>query len=134
MAMPSETTAAADFPRVTRRITADMVSAYGRVNGDRNMIHYDAAAAQAAGYADTVVHGAITAAILGEACHRHFSADWPRRGALRLTFIQPLYVGDSVTTCAAPDPAGDETTLAVWCENGAGERIAVGTAILHREA
>jgi acyl dehydratase len=120
----------ADFPRLTRRITADMVRAYGRVNGDRNMIHYDAAAARAAGYADTVVHGAITAAILGEACHRHFGADWPLRGELRLTFIQPLYVGDSVTTCAAGQPE-DGSALAVWCENGTGERIAVGMAALH---
>jgi acyl dehydratase len=121
------------FPTIRRRITAEMVALYGHVNNDRNMIHYDDAAARAAGFPRAVVHGAITAAVLSEACHAHFGPGWLTSGRLAVKFVKPLFVGDTVSTHGRPrDTRSGAWEL--WCENGAGEIILAGEAELLRSA
>ena len=120
------------FPQLRRTITAEMVTLYGRVNNDRNMIHYDDAAARAAGFPRAVAHGAITAAVLSDACRRHFGPDWNARGRLSVKFIKPLLVNDAVSTHGLPREAegGPAGAWEVWCENGAGEKVLAGEALL----
>lgn len=122
-----------DFPDIRRRITAEMVALYGRVNHDRNLIHYDDAAARAAGFPRAVVHGAITAAVLDEACRAHFGEDWLRAGRLDVKFIKPLYVGDTVSTGGEERTAGGGV-WEVWCEDGAGEKVLAGEAALEPDS
>ena len=119
------------FPRIERAITRGMVKRYGEINGDRNMIHYDDQAARAAGFPRAVAHGAITAAVLSEACRGRFGAAWIGQGRLEVKFVAPFLVGDTLTTHGrrtAAEPADGRETWEVWCENGAGERVLAGVA------
>lgn len=121
------------FPRLRRRFTQDMVNRYGRVNDDRNLIHYDAEAARRAGFERPVVHGAIVAALLSEACRDFFGRGWLDSGRLKVAFIKPVLVDEAVTTGArivggAPREPGRRMTLEAWVENDAGERVVAGEA------
>jgi acyl dehydratase len=121
------------FPALRRRFSQDMVNRYGRVNDDRNLIHYEAAAAQRAGFARPVVHGALVAALLSEACRDFFGRPWMEQGRLRVAFIRPVLVEQAVQTGAAvvserPEGPGRRVELDVWCQNEAGERVVAGQA------
>lgn len=116
---------AAAIPALTRRFTQEMVNAYGEVNEDRNLLHYDAAAARAAGFPAPLVHGAMVAALLSEACREAFGEAWLSRGRLKISFIKPLFVGQAVTTGGGAGAAGVHP---VWCRNEAGEDVIAGEA------
>lgn len=121
------------FPELHRRYTQDMVNLYGTVNDDRNLIHYDAVAAQRAGFPRPVVHGALVAALLSEACRDFFGRPWLDSGRLKVSFIKPLLVGQKVRTGATvtahrPDGTVERVDLDVWCRNEAGEPVVVGQA------
>jgi|SRR5579863_9072743 acyl dehydratase len=121
------------FPGLRRRFTQDMVNLYGRVNDDRNLIHYDQAAAEQAGFARPLVHGALVAALLSEACRDYFGRPWLDSGRLKVSFIKPLLVGQAVRTGATvavrrPEGAGEHVELDVWCRNEADEQVLVGQA------
>lgn len=121
------------FPHLHRRFTQDMVNRYGRVNDDRNLIHYDTAAARRAGFPRPIVHGALVAALLNEACRDYFGQAWIQGGRLKIAFIKPVLVEQVVVTNAqalegVPGSQRLPTRLEVWCENEAGERVIVGEA------
>jgi len=121
------------FPHLRRRFTQIMVDKYGRVNEDRNLIHYDAAAAQRAGFLRPVVHGALIASLISEACRDYFGQSWLESGQLKVAFIKPVLVEQSVGTRAEvqevrTDANGSFVDLEVWCENEAGERVLAGSA------
>ena len=115
-----------EFPVLRRRFSQPMVTAYGEVNEDRNMIHYDAAAARAAGFPAPLVHGAMAAALVSEACRAHFGPAWLSAGHLKLSFIKPLLVGQLATTGGRPRAGAPG--YEVWCRNEAGEDVVVGEA------
>jgi acyl dehydratase len=123
----------AEFPRLTRRFTQEHVNAYGALNEDRNLIHYDAEFARQAGFSAPLVHGAMVAALLGDACRDYFGAGWAAGGTLSVKFIRPVLVGQAVTTGGRPHPEADAAAgrflrLEVWCRNEAGEDVLVGEA------
>ena len=106
---------------------------YCKVNGDSNMIHYDDETARAAGFPGAIVHGAITAAVISEACREHFGPSWIDRGRLAVKFVKPLLVGENISThgrLTGEEADGDmrRETWEVWCQNEAGERVLVGEA------
>jgi 3-hydroxybutyryl-CoA dehydratase len=122
-----------DFPNLRRTVSAAMVAAYQQVNGDSNLIHYDAEAARAAGFERPIVHGGLTAAILAQACRDYFGRAWFDSGRLSIRFIRPLFVGGTVTThgrviASQPFDGGRRVNLEVWCANEAGEHLVVGEA------
>ena len=121
------------FPHLRRRFTQDMVNRYGRVNDDRNLIHYEASAAQRAGFPRPIVHGAMVAALMSEACRDYFGQRWMEGGKLKVAFIKPVLVEQAVTTGAQvveqhPEGGGERLRLDVWCQNEAGERVLAGEA------
>ena len=119
---------AQDFPQLSRRFTQAMVNAYGEVNEDRNLIHYDLAAAKQAGFPAPLVHGAIAAALVSEACRTHFGPAWLAAGRLKVSFIKPLFVGQTATTGGRPLPGLGAPRYEVWCRNESGEDVVVGEA------
>ena len=124
---------APSFPAIRRPITAGMVRLYSKVNGDSNMIHYDDETARAAGFPGAIVHGAITAAVISEACREHFGPSWIDRGRLAVKFVKPLLVGENISTHGRltgeeADGGVRRETWEVWCQNEAGERVLVGEA------
>ena len=113
------------FPATSRRFTQEMVNAYGEVNEDRNLLHYEQAAAERAGFPAPLVHGAMVAALLSEACREHFGAAWLKAGRLRVMFVKPVFVGETVTSGGRAKSGGG---LEVWCRNDAGDDVVVGEA------
>jgi len=121
------------LPTLSRTVTQDMVTAYGRINGDNNRLHYDADAARAAGFARPIVHGALTAAVLSQACQAYFGPSWRTTGYLRVRFRRPLLVDDTVTSggrvvSERQLDGATRVTLDVWCTDGAGETVLRGEA------
>lgn len=112
-------------------IDAEMTRAYGEVNNDANAIHYDEAAARAAGFERPIVHGAITLALIHEACTRHFGPHWMDRGRLDVRLHKPLFVGSSVHVELTPDThEGGDASLALSATSSMGVVVASGRARL----
>lgn len=111
-----------------------MVDQYGQLNGDRNMIHYDRTYALKAGFSDRVVHGAITVAMVHEACREYFGASWFTRGRLQVKFVAPVLVGETIITSGReietdPDKEGGWRKVEVVCTNQDGTTVLVGEAV-----
>jgi acyl dehydratase len=124
------------FRFVSPRITADMTRCYGEVNNDTNAIHYDAAAALAAGFPAPVMHGAISAAIVHQALRRAFGAVWTNRGKLELRFLKPVPI-DSILTVEIDRVARQGryvVTARVSCVTDGAIEVVTGTAAVRLDA
>ncbi len=92
-----------DVPRVgqkaerSRKVEPGDIELFTRISGDRNPLHYDAAAAKASRFGEIVVQGGITSAILNAVV----AEDLPGPGTVFLQvdwkFIAPVRPGDTIT-------------------------------------
>jgi acyl dehydratase len=82
---------------VTHIVTQETIDAYGRINGDNDIIHYDDAYARARGFRGTLAHGMMVMAYGAEMGARKFGEDWLRRGRLDVTWTAPVCPTDRVT-------------------------------------
>lgn len=122
-----------EFPTIRQTFTAEMVGLYGQVNGDRNMIHYDEAAARAAGFPRPIAHGALAVAVVTQACRDYWGSAWFTTGRLAIRLLRPSFVGEAVTvggkqTSVDELDGGKRVTFDVWCANEGGEKILTGQA------
>ena len=114
-------------------VTPEMVALYGRVQGDRNMIHYDEAAARAAGFPRPIAHGALAVAVLTQACRDYWGSAWFTTGRLAIRLLRPSFVGEAVTVSGEQRvveelDGGARVTVDVWCTNERGEKVLAGEA------
>lgn len=69
---------------------------------------------------------------ISEMLIERFGLGWLTHGELEMRYIAPLFGGDTFVPKArvlGEDPAGSgRLSLEVWCENQAGEKLAVGKA------
>jgi acyl dehydratase len=81
----------------SRRVTAQDIGLFTEISGDRNPLHYDAAAARASRFGEIVVQGGVTSAILNAVV----AEDLPGPGTVFLEvhwrFKAPVRPGDSIT-------------------------------------
>lgn len=84
-------------------ITQDMIDAYGRINGDNDIIHYDHAYAVARGFRGTLLHGPHMTALAAELGARRYGRDWLFRGRLRTKWIGPVCPADRFVVELAED-------------------------------
>jgi acyl dehydratase len=122
-----------EFPTIRQTFTAEMVGLFGQVNGDRNMIHYDEAAAQAAGFPRPIAHGALAVAVVTQACRDYWGSAWFTTGRLAIRLLRPSFVGEAVTvggkqTSVEELDGGKRVTFDVWAANEGGEKILTGQA------
>jgi len=92
-----------DVPRVgqkaerSRTVEPGDIELFTRISGDRNPLHYDAAAAKASRFGEIVVQGGITSAILNAVV----AEDLPGPGTVFLQvdwkFTAPVRPGDTIT-------------------------------------
>jgi acyl dehydratase len=92
-----------DVPRVgqkaerSRTVEPGDIELFTRISGDRNPLHYDAAAAQASRFGEIVVQGGITSAILNAVV----AEELPGPGTVFLQvdwkFTAPVRPGDTIT-------------------------------------
>ncbi|GJP50884.1 hypothetical protein CLOM_g10038 [Closterium sp. NIES-68] len=75
--------------------TNDEVAAFAHMTGDLNPIHLDAHAAEAAGFAECVVHGILAASLFPALIAKNHPGAIYVSQTLR--FLAPVYVGEQVT-------------------------------------
>ena len=101
--MAASTAWTRDVPRVgqkaerSRKVEPGDIELFTRISGDRNPLHYDAAAAKASRFGEIVVQGGLTSAILNAVV----AEDLPGPGTVFLQvdwkFIAPVRPGDTIT-------------------------------------
>jgi len=81
----------------SRRVEPNDVRLFTEISGDRNPLHYDAAAARASRFGEIVVQGGVTSAILNAVV----AEDLPGPGTVFLQvdwkFTAPVRPGDTIT-------------------------------------
>ena len=116
---------------VSKQVTLEKVRLFwGRP--DRN-IHTDEGVAKEAGFAAPIAPGLMSYAFLSEMMVNSFGQAWVDRGTLEVSFIAPVFVGDTITANGivretVAEDTGVRVMLEVWCENQAGRKVAVGIA------
>lgn len=83
--------------RRSRQVQAEDIARFTDISGDRNPLHYDAAAARASRFGEIVVQGGVTSAILNAVV----AEDLPGPGTVFLNvnwnFRAPVRPGDTIT-------------------------------------
>src|SRR5215471_8634398 len=81
----------------SRRVEPQDIRLFTEISGDRNPLHYDAAAAKASRFGEIVVQGGVTSAILNAVV----AEDLPGPGTVFLhvdwSFKAPVRPGDTIT-------------------------------------
>ena len=94
---PSGTLAGGAVARRSRTVTARDIELFTELTGDRNPLHYDAAAAEASRFGGIIVQGGVTSGLLNAVV----AEDLPGPGSVFLhvdwRFLQPVRPGDTIT-------------------------------------
>jgi 3-hydroxybutyryl-CoA dehydratase len=98
-------------------ITQDVINRYGELNGDNDIIHYDAEYARARGFKAPIAHGLMVQGYASDLAIAKYGNEWFTRGYLEVKFVGPFYPDETVTVEIADDgeltvKAGDRTCLA----------------------
>jgi len=96
-------------------------------------IHTDLAFARNCGLSAQAASGAMFEGYLAELMIDLFGLQWLTNGKINLVFVKTVTPGEILTAKALvaekkPIAAGVEFVLDVWCENGLGDKVVLGTA------
>jgi 3-hydroxybutyryl-CoA dehydratase len=96
-------------------------------------IHTDPEKAKAMGLDRPIASGQMSYSYFHELMCRQFGIDFRQGGSLSVTFLKPVYAGDTVSAqgiIEAKDEFDGRTTLTVnvWLENQDGEKTSTGQA------
>lgn len=78
-------------------VTQETIDRYGAINGDRDIIHYDAQYAAQRGFRGTLAHGLMVQGYANVLATEIYGTDWMRRGEIEVKFVRPVFPGDDVT-------------------------------------
>lgn len=78
-------------------ITQEMIDRYGEINGDNDIIHYDAEYAAKRGFKAPLAHGLMVQGYASALAARKYGADWFTRGEIEVKFVGPLYPDEKIT-------------------------------------
>jgi acyl dehydratase len=94
-------------------------------------IHNDIEAARRAGFRAPIVPGEHSLAVLAQFLADRFEMRFLSGGRFAVAFIKPVFLGDRLTAhVRVVSAAAKETTLEVWVQNDAGDRVLTGTAAI----
>jgi acyl dehydratase len=131
------------LPPVIKTVTQEKMDRFeavsemlGSDDGEAGMptnIHTNTTSAQETGLGRPVASGQMSFAYLHELLARQFGPDFRQGGQLSVTFLKPVYAGDSLTArgvVSSKECINHQTRLSlqVWLENQQGEKTAVGNA------
>jgi acyl dehydratase len=96
-AWPRRRPSVGEQAELSRDVSASDILLFTQLSGDRNPLHYDAAAAEASRFGGVIVQGGITTAILNAVVAEHI----PGPGSVFLhvdwSFKAPVRPGDTIT-------------------------------------
>lgn len=105
-------------------VTQEVIDRYGAINGDRDIIHYDADYAAQRGFRGTLAHGLMVQGYANVLAIEMYGTKWMQRGEIEVKFVRPVFPGDDVTV--EIDESGVLTAF------NADGPVMVGTAALRR--
>jgi acyl dehydratase len=116
-------------PRKT--IHQDQMSIYSGAHLFWHSIHTDREVAVDSGMDDTVAQGLMEAVYLSEWATELFGASWFETGWMSLSFLAPIFPGDTVATFGVisevrEDAGHTVVEIECWVENSEGVKAAVG--------
>ena len=121
----------------TRRVSARDIELFTEITGDRNPLHYDAAAAAASPFGEIIVQGGVTSGILNAIV----AEDLPGPGTVFLNanwdFKAPVRPGDEITGAVEVIEAREDkpiTRLRTTVTRGDGVIALEGTAVCYTAA
>lgn len=111
----------------TGPIDRQMLTQYAEASGDTNPLHLDPEFARKAGFADVIVHGMLSMALLGRLVTEHVDAERMRHFNARFAGIVAV---DQSLHCRARLESRDDqfATLALEAVDGKGAIVISGTA------
>ena len=125
-----------DTARRTREVTAHDIELFTELTGDRNPLHYDAAAAAATRFGGIVVQGGVTSGLLNAVV----AEELPGPGSVFLhtdwSYRAPVRPGDTITAeVEVLDVRADKpiTRLRTAITNQDGTVVLEGSALVWRE-
>lgn len=106
---------------------------YGRLNGDLDVVHYDAPYAAALGYRAPIGHGMMVLGYLSELLREAWGMRWLAGGSVSIKWTAPVYPDDVIFPIAEVTEVDEAATPSrlraqVRCENAAGQAVLVGEA------
>jgi acyl dehydratase len=115
---------------LSRQLTFEMSRAFCGLEVN---FHTDRALAQARGYPDVVIAGPQIICLISELATRVFGAGYFKGGKLSVNLLRPVLAGEALVVKAArhrevADAGRKRLEAVIWCENGAGEKVAAGLA------
>lgn len=121
-----------EFSRA-RHVTADVISQFAEVSGDRNPIHLDAEFARTTKFGRPIAHGMLSGAFISA-----ILASGPTGLAgiylsQTMNFTRPVFEGDVVTATARVTGIREDkniVTLSTFCTNQEGETVVSGEAVI----
>jgi acyl dehydratase len=120
----------------TRRVRAEDIDLFTELTGDRNPLHYDAAAAERSRFGRIIVQGGVTSGLLNAVV----AEDLPGPGSVFLhvnwSFKAPVVPGDEITAEVEVLEAREDkpiTTLRTTITNQEGTVVLDGTALVWTE-
>jgi acyl dehydratase len=122
---------------LTRVVEARDIELFTEISGDRNPLHYDAAAAAASRFGEIVVQGGITSAILNAVVAEKLPGPGTVFLSTNYDFTAPVRPGDAITGRVEVVEAREDkpiTTLAVTVTRGDGTVALSGTAVCYTVA
>jgi acyl dehydratase len=85
------------FAERSKRVEPRDIEMFAEMSGDRNPLHFDAAAAQGSRFGGLIAHGGVTSGILNAVV----AEDLPGPGSVFLSvewkFVKAVYIGDTIT-------------------------------------
>lgn len=115
----------------TKTVHQDQMAVFSNIADFWHNIHTDLEAARRAGSDRTIAQGLMATMYVAEMAGAFFGESWQHTGWASLTFLAPVYAGDTVTLHGAvldPDLRADHQRLEleVWIDTQHGQRAAVG--------
>ena len=121
----------AELPPLTKTILQRQIDCYSGVRP--HSIHTDSEWAREKGFKAPLVQAMMSTAYVSQMMMQLAGKGFVRGGAMSVSFIKPVYAGDTLTVrgrVKSREPEGSATrvTVEVWCENQDGVKTMVGTA------
>lgn len=113
-------------------ITAEMVSSFVGLSGDKNPIHVDEEYAKASPFKQKIVPGILVAGFISAV----IANDLPGPGTIylnqNLNFVKPVYIGSYITVEVSIDSIRDDKPIAVLTTNcySGNELVIKGSAVV----
>ena len=107
----------------------------GEETDEPTNIHTDPEKAKAMGLERPIASGQMSYSYIHEMLCREFGIDFRQGGNLSVTFLKPVYAGDTVTTNGIVEDSQDvdgrrTLSINVWLENQDGNKTSTGSANL----